>query len=467
MVCPYCLGRFSVTHSMEESAGRIKWALLRCRCFEFPVVDGVLLLSLFKGYGGSEEVLAPYVPLQVAAFEYLRADDLAGLRRWIERHVPLLHRLIGPQPVDYLSFFKQLNARLWPQVEKDLFAWNDYEVLGRRGALRRRRGLVNALATTWVGYGVMRARRRLFPHVWTNFYLTRFISNELANLRTRLHNVRIDGPVLSLCCGHGPFELLLSGRAPKVPVVSMDGQVLNLFVVKRFIAPEASYICHDAQFALPFEDGVFSEVFSSTCLSEIPAQAHFIREARRVTSESGWTMFDTVTPDEDGRVVPTRFYRACQNHLASLDDYQKLMVECAGSRAVHFTPVNPPEPRWTEATAALKNAPSATFVFNAGAASGFQFTGSSGFSAEERALLAVNPRYQVQVEDSKLSGRLRLGERVRAKLKKQILGGLPSNVSIDRRRLDDAAYLGELYRSGVIVLLPKNFASDVVNLFAL
>ena len=379
MVCPYCQGRFSVTHSLEESAGCIKWALLRCRCFEFPVVDGVLLLSLAKGYGGSEEVLAPYVPLQVAAFEYLRADDLAGLRRWIERHVPLLHRLIGPQPVDYLSFSKELNARLWPQVEKDLFAWNDYEVLGRRGALKRERGLVNTLATTWIGYGVMRARRQFSPHVWTTFYLTRFVSNELASLRTRLRNVRIDGPLLSLCCGHGPFELLLSGRTPKVPVVSMDGQVLNLFVVKRFIAPDSNYICHDAQFALPFEDSVFSEVFSSTCLSEIPSQAHFIRESRRVTSESGWTMFDAVTPDEDGRVVPTRFYRVCQNHFASLDDYQKLMVECAGGRTVHFTSVNPPEPRWTDDAAALKSAPSATFIFNAGAASGFQFAGQSGF----------------------------------------------------------------------------------------
>jgi hypothetical protein len=77
MLCPYCLGRFRVTHSTEESAGQIRWALLRCRCFEFPIVDGVLLLSLAKqGYGGAEEVLAPYVPLQVAAIEYLRADEI-------------------------------------------------------------------------------------------------------------------------------------------------------------------------------------------------------------------------------------------------------------------------------------------------------------------------------------------------------------------------------------------------------
>ncbi len=132
MRCPYCLGHFTIAQEHGEDGDRIKWGLLRCRCFEFPVVDGVLLLSLVKGYGGSEETLAPYVPLQVAAIEYIREGDIAGLQRWISRHLPLLHRLISSDHVDYLTFSRDLNARLWPEVEKDLFAWNRYEVLGRR-----------------------------------------------------------------------------------------------------------------------------------------------------------------------------------------------------------------------------------------------------------------------------------------------------------------------------------------------
>src|ERR1700730_13976176 len=151
MKCPYCLGHFSVAHEHEQAGGHIKWALLRCRCFEFPVVDGVLLLSLVKGYGGSEEPLAPYGPLQVAAIEYIRAGDIAGLRRWIARHIPLIHRLISPDHVDYLGFSRDLNARLWPEVEKALFTWNRYEVIGRRGALRHRPGTIDRLASTRLG----------------------------------------------------------------------------------------------------------------------------------------------------------------------------------------------------------------------------------------------------------------------------------------------------------------------------
>jgi hypothetical protein len=466
MKCPYCLGNFDITHQIEEgeAAGRIKWGLLRCRCFEFPIVDGVLLLSLAKGYGGSEEVLAPYVPLQVAAIEYIRAGDVTGLRRWIDKHIPLLHRLISPDPIDYLSFSADLNARLGPQVEKDLFAWNSFEVLGRRGALRHRRRFIDTLATTRIGSGVMRARRRLFPQVWSTFYVGRFISNELASLRTRLRDVRFVGPVLSLCCGHGPFELFLQGRHRTVPVVSVDGQLLNLFVVKRFIAPDSSYICHDLQFSLPFKDGVFSEVFSSTCLSEIPSQAQFVRESLRVTSEAGWTMFDAVTPDVGGRIMPTRFYRVCQNHFELMEDYGKLMLECANGRAMHFTPVEPAEARWTDDATALAGVVSATFVFNGGRIGEIQVAGQSGFSPDEKTLLAVNPRYRVHVKAEKLSGKLRFGERVTAKLKIPMAGRLPGDIEIDRRRLGNPAYLASLYESGVIVLLPRNFASKVVNL---
>jgi Methyltransferase domain len=465
MVCPYCLGRFNISHSIDGSAERIDWGLLQCRCFEFPIVDGVLLLSLAKGYGGSEEVLAPFVPLQVAAIRYIRKGDLSGLQGWIRRQIPLLHRLMASPSVDYVSFSKELNSRLWPQVEKDLFAWSRYEVLGRRGAMKERGGLVNTLASNPVGYALMKVRRRLFPHVWSTFYMMRFISEELAELRARLQDISIDGPVLSLCCGHGPFELLLNGRTPQVPVVSMDGQVINLFVVKRFIAPDSDYICHDAQFSLPFEDGHFRHVFSSSCLSEIPTQAHFVREARRVTSESGWTIFDGVTPQEDTRIVPTRFYRVCQNHFANHEGYFDLMLDCSAGRAVYVTPSKPAKPSWSNNTVGLDRAPTATFMFTGDVSCRFIATRTSEFSSKERELLAVNPRYEVRAEGSTLRARLRTRGTI-WKRKVPGDGAMPSEILIERSRVEDAEYLSRLYQSGAIVLLPKNFGSNVVRLFA-
>lgn len=464
MKCPYCLGQFSIRHE-HGTAERLQWGLLCCRCFEFPVVDGVLLLSLAKAYGGSEETLAPYVPLQVAAIKYIRAGDISGLKSWISRHLPLLHRLIGPGHVDYLTFSRELNARLWPEVEKDLFAWNRYEVLGRRGAIRPGSGWVNRLASTRIGSWAMRLRRRFFPQIWGTFYVNRFISNEFANLRTRLRDMPVRGPVLSLCCGHGPFELLLRGRDPTLPLVSVDGQLLNLFVVKRFIAPDASYICHDVQFPLPFKDGAFSEVFSSSCLSELPSQAQFIRESVRVTSSDGWTMLDGVTPDIASRVAPARFYRVCQNHFESLEDYRQLMLECRGNRALHFTPFKPAQAQWTSEAVALATPDSASFLFSSRPIEDVLSARPDGFTPQEKAMLAVNPRYRVESDAAKLVGGIRLGERIATRLGMLKLGSLPDRIEIDRRTLDDPAHLSSLYESGLVVLLPEGFADDAAYLF--
>jgi SAM-dependent methyltransferase len=464
MKCPYCLGAFTISHEVAPEPERVRWGLLSCRCFEFPVVDGVLLLSLAKGYGGSEEVLAPYVPLQVAAINYIRKSDIEGLRGWIRRQMPLLHRLISPDPIDYITFSTELNSRLWPQVEKDLYDWSKYEVLGRRGALAEQGGLANKVGNTWLGSWVMRARRRLLPHVWTSFYVGRFISGELGELRTRLRDLRISGPVLSLCCGHGPFELILSGRDPKLPVVCLDGQLLNLFVVKRFVAPDASFVCHDVQFPLPFKEDTFGAVFSSTCLNEIPSQASFIREARRVTAPTGVTVFDGVMPDV-ARVAPTRFYRVCQNHFERMTDYRSLMGECADGRALHFTPLMPPEAKWTDDVSAIADVSSATFIMHEGAVDSVRAPGQPGFSADEKAMLAVNPRYAVTTDADKFTGKLRFGERLAARLGMIRIGNLPAEIVVDRRKLSDAAYLQGLYESGVVVMVPKDFSGEMAKLF--
>ncbi|MGH7343095.1 MAG: hypothetical protein ACREKH_21625, partial [Candidatus Rokuibacteriota bacterium] len=69
--CPYCLDRFTVSAACEQRGERLIYGLIKCSCFEFPVLDGTLLLALTKAYGGAEESLAPYVAIQAAAIRCL------------------------------------------------------------------------------------------------------------------------------------------------------------------------------------------------------------------------------------------------------------------------------------------------------------------------------------------------------------------------------------------------------------
>jgi hypothetical protein len=462
MICPYCLGHFAIERDIESDPTRIHWGLVMCRCFTFPIVDGVLLLSLAKQYGGSEEALQPYTAMQVAAIEFLSSGDLPGFRRWVARHVPLLNRLMAPHQVTYLGFMRDLNARLHRQVERDLHNWGRWEVLGRRGAYRRNPGPISALATTRIGQWLLRLRHRVTPGLFQSFYVSRFVSTQLADLRARLRPFPLDGPLLSLCCGHGPFEMLARARKPEAELISLDGQVLNLFVTRRFVNPGGDYICHDVQFPLPFATGAFRGVFSSSCLVEIPAQASFIRESIRVTAQDGWALFDAVTPEPSTRISPTRFYRVCQNPLTSPDDYFQLFSECAQGRPVQFTPTMG-NVRWTCDPAQLATIPSVTFAIATGPIRSHDEYNE--FEPGERARLSVNPRYAVREEHGQLVGRIRASERFEALQHGDLAAMLARHVTIERSRLSDSHYLADLYHAGTLVFLPHDFAHDTVAVF--
>ena len=110
--CPYCGGAMRLKNEVEADLERVRYGLLACRCFEFPIVDGIPLLSLAKGYGGAEEELQPYVPLQVAAINHLQRNDINGLRIWIRRHLPLANALMEGRFSSYLEFAAARDAQV-------------------------------------------------------------------------------------------------------------------------------------------------------------------------------------------------------------------------------------------------------------------------------------------------------------------------------------------------------------------
>jgi hypothetical protein len=461
LICPYCLTPFTVAKAVESDPDRVRWGLARCGCFTFPIVDGVLLLSLAKGYGGSEEVLQPYTPLQVAALEFLNADNLPALREWIDRHVPLLARLIRPQPLAYLDFMRDLNGRLYREVERDLYAWGRWEVLGRQASYRRQPSARKALAATWAGAAWLGLRARWAPPVFDSFYVARFVTPQLDELRRRLRPLPFEGPLLSIACGHGPFELLVKSRQPAAEIVSVDGQLLNLFVTRRFVNPEGDYICHDVQFPLPFFDGAFAGAFSSSCLIEIPTQASFAREAVRVTSSSGWTVFDAVGPEPDTRVTPTRFYRVCQNSLGSLGEYLGLLRQCASGRPVHMTTGTGVGP-WTRSADVLAGLRMATFAVTP---QSLDDAGQAVLTPGERARLHVNPKFDVRNEKTRLVGRLGPEQLRQQRRHPDLVSTLPEEIAIEKEQLSDSGYVADLCRRGVLVFLPDDFGTAVVRAF--
>jgi ubiquinone/menaquinone biosynthesis C-methylase UbiE len=280
------------------------------------------------------------------------------------------------------------------------------------------------MLTTRAGTELLAARRWLRPRLFDSFYVSRFVGTQLVALRALLHTLPGDGPLLSLCCGHGVFEMLAHARAPRAEIVSIDGQLINLLVTQRFVHREGDYLCHDVQFALPFSDGAFAGTFNSSSFGEFPSQADFVRESIRVTRTGGWTMFDAVQSN-DHRVSPLRYYRFCQNHFARLEDYGELMGELAGDRPI--TVLVEDERSFSRAASALVGRQRASFIIGGEPA---PLEPLPAFTSGERDRLFWNPL---------------------------------SRVEPARARPADDDHLRRLYETGAVVMLPEDFAREMVR----
>jgi SAM-dependent methyltransferase len=122
-------------------------------------------------------------------------------------------------------------------------------------------------------------------------------------------------PVLDLACGFGHVTRTLVRRAGVQAVVGVDETFFGLYVAKRFIAPEAEYLCCVGDAALPFPDGVFSAAFCSDAFHYFANKVTAARELKRLTQEEGlivtaWMHNVHLRVPHDGLPLPPEGYEA-------------------------------------------------------------------------------------------------------------------------------------------------------------
>lgn len=474
--CPYSGGPLHISKEVSGDAERLHYGLLASRSFEFPVVDGILLLSLSKGYGGAEEELQPYVPLQVAAIKYLEQSNVDGLRGWIRRHLPLAAQLLDGSREAYLPFIARMALEQDRVTSEYLIQNSRFEFLGYPPPARRRDRLLGSARHYRRQQRARAAAAQRNPRDWElqqlqSYYVERFFAPRVNALALQLGSLPLQGQLLSLCCGHGVYENLINLHGAGDRLLSIDGQFLNLLITRRYVHPQGSYICHDLQFPFPFEDGTFDGVFASTCLPEIPAQKSFVSEAARVTADSGWTFMDSIWNLDIGvrRIDPRREYRFCQNFFTSLEDYLPFFAECAPGRELALdVPALPADylghAPWIRGEDAMRSAirEGRDWEISLLATVPQRFRGLSdpgprGWMRADR--LAPSPAYEVVSGDgTAIELRRRPSfDRLQRVFAPKTLAELPAQVTLARARLDDPDYLTGLYCASVLVPLPREF----------
>ncbi|WP_186827153.1 methyltransferase domain-containing protein [Shimia ponticola] len=316
MTCPACGTGFAVK-PVETDADALKWGLLGCDCFDYPVIDGVALLSLSKGYGGAEERFQPYQALLSAGVHYLERRDVGGLKRWVRRHIPVLANLIDrSDSQSYYDFIKAHMRDIELAFARTLSEDGRYGLIGWTPSTAKGLPLPAALANfpnTYVATLLFGMFHRFLRKPEDYWYVSRWMDGRLSQTKAGLSGWPMrNRSVLSLACGHGIAEALFLHLDPATEILSMDGQIMNVWITKSFVNPAGDYAVYDLTAPLPFEDGAFDVAFCSTSFQEIPQHALFSREKIRVTKAEGLAYFDFAWWPAN-RVNPLRAYRYCQN----------------------------------------------------------------------------------------------------------------------------------------------------------
>jgi ubiquinone/menaquinone biosynthesis C-methylase UbiE len=259
------------------------YGVLSCYCSRFPIVAGIPVLKKYSRT--TEKVIA-----LIEARKYQEA--LFGL-------VPIAERYTTPLLSSRrLRWLHRITYKRWARKSIDE---------------------VHALLTN---KGGQTTACDLFDYVWHgkrenyNYNAFRFgqprhlVALSFASLIQRPRK-----PVLDLACGCGQVTSSLVRRAGRQLVIGVDSFFFGLYIAKNWVAPEAEYVCCDAEMALPFWDRTFAIAFCSDAFHYIVNKSNCMRELKRLTEDKGllivtWVHNALQRRPHDGIPLPPEGYQA-------------------------------------------------------------------------------------------------------------------------------------------------------------
>ena len=281
--CPGCRDvlAFQPTPSQPLTGGA--FGLLTCSCSTYPVLDSIPVIRHGRvdqqdHITGRAEVDGPTVSRLVELLDQDRGLDA------------LVEMLAFPPPIpfglgDHAGLRLPFTRGLWPRV-----------------ALHARRGEVAAMlsdiesltAQDWMELGYLRSSDRITSELFAYFF-ARFGQPRLLATMSLLQALPDDPrPVLDLACGYGHVMFHLAVRERATDVVGLDRNSFQLWVGRRYVAPDQTYICSDRLDSLPFDDDSFAASVCGDAFHLFDVQQEALDEMRRVAQA------DTVILDRIG-----------------------------------------------------------------------------------------------------------------------------------------------------------------------
>lgn len=230
--CPTCSGRYELfLYNFQPPFG-----LLRCPCGEVPIVHSIPIFIKF--------------PRQRRVLDAIKEKDT--------REALLLT----------LASFA---------TNEEIRRTGGCLMLGQPGGARLAQ-LIDAPLVTFKG-----ALETLCTADEHNYFFFRHCSSSFASslaLQAAVQETR--SFVLNVGCGTGHLERALSTRLPPAQVVGLDKRFHLAYLAKRYLAPDALFVCADLEQKLPFAGESFDAVLSVDSLNYVRHREAAVAELRRV-----------------------------------------------------------------------------------------------------------------------------------------------------------------------------------------
>lgn len=265
--CAYCGSGFETALELAASSQGIGDGILRCDCYEYPVVQGIPVLRQ----------ISPVSSAQNGAVEFLRQGNSEGALRWLldSASAPGVSALTKSptKTAGGSSLFRRLR-NLWEENAALPGDLNFLQIDEFEEALRasRPRGYADYLYHRFANPSFLGA---IPPLVMIGDVCRQSSGKRL----------------LELMCGTGHSSAIVSTLCSGVNVVMADVDFVNLFIARRYVAPEAAAVCIDAEVPLPFADMAFDCVYCLDGLHYARSKVALLREVDRIISTEGAWLF--------------------------------------------------------------------------------------------------------------------------------------------------------------------------------
>lgn len=439
--CPYCGSSLELRQATAGSSG-IETGVVRCACYEYPIVEGILILR--QGdlpIGGDIGAVASLVGQGRAQDALLHAFHLTYDNFARQRRLAAL-----------ASRMQEFCARAKHRVERRQV---------RQSLHRQDLSFIDTLSILRPSYY---AQYLYYRHANPSFLSA--VASLLMLQQCLQSQISSCGPrVLDLACGAGHCSYLMNVLLPQAQVIAADHDFVSLYLAKRFFIPNTPCICLDAQAPMPFDSRFFDSIFCLDAFHYIRSKAALLRELQRVARPQALWLFPHLHNAAGrnpvaGSPLDAANYRRLFEPLGRprLLGEARMLRQFVREGTVDIDPSRPVE-------AAGENA----FCLIAGNHPGLERKfGDMGIGLLQ-APLSVNPIYHARCEGNSMQLDLRWPSRPLEKecgLANELLPSscqvdldLLRRLSLERIEAADLQQLSELARQFVLVNLPRHYAS--------